>query len=41
MHIIFKVLENNLMLKEIKEYVKNHLDKEYPKEVITELGYPK
>jgi hypothetical protein len=29
------------MLKEIKEYIKNHLNEEYPKEVIIELGYPK
>jgi hypothetical protein len=38
---MFKVLENNLILKEIKEYMKNHLNKEYLKEVIIELKYPK
>jgi hypothetical protein len=40
MHAMFKVLENDPMLEEIKEYVKNHPDEEYPEEVITESGYP-
>jgi hypothetical protein len=40
MHAMFKVLENDPMLEEIKEYVKNHLDEEYPEDVIIEAGYP-
>jgi acyl carrier protein len=37
---MFKVLENDPMLEEIKEYVKEHLDEEYPEDVTTESGHP-
>ncbi|KAK1247092.1 hypothetical protein MKX08_000894 [Trichoderma sp. CBMAI-0020] len=40
-NVIFKVLENNLILKEIKEYVKDHLNKDYLKDLTLDAGYPK
>lgn len=37
---MFKVLENDPIIKEIKNYVKDHPDEQYPEDVITEAGYP-